>query len=187
MIFAFTEELWSHNIVNLFSLPLRISEWMIGVVLFYAIMTCITSLFCMTIMFMLYNLPIGYFLSTYLTFLPPLFLSGIWIGFVCLQIIVTLGKRATELANVVGWFLLPFSGAYYPIEVLPYWGQVISKYFPMSYVFQGMRGYLMYQQDPTIYLVKGYVLSVAYMICAVMLFVYCFNYSKQKGLARLAD
>ena len=187
MIVSFAEELWSNNIINMFSLPLRITEWICGSLLFYLIMMGVTSAFCMLAMFMLYNLSIWYVISTFLLFLPPLIFSAIWIGFICLQILVTIGRRGVELGFVFGWFLLPFSGAYYPIEILPAWGQAVSAYLPMSYVFQGMRNYVMYQQDPTDYLIKGYVLSIIYAICAVTMFVYCFNRSKQKGLARLAD
>jgi len=184
---AFNEELWSNNVVNLFSLPLRTSEWMIGVVLFSGIMMIITTIYCMLLMYVLYSLPMLYVLSTFLIFLPPLFFSGIWIGFTCLQIIVSLGKRGIELGFVIAWFFAPFSGAFYPIEVLPKWGQMISACIPMSYVFQGMRAYLMHQQDPTAYLIKGYVMSILYAASAVFLFVYFFNRSKRRGLARLAD
>ncbi len=184
---ALTEELWSNNVVNLFSLPLRTIDWMCGVVLFSAIMMILTTIICMLFMFILYDVSMWYVLSTFLIFLPPLFFSSIWVGFTCLQIVVTLGKRSAELGFVFAWFLMPFCGAYYPVEVLPRWGQMISAWLPMSYVFRGMRAYVMHQQDPTSYLIKGYVLSILYAICAILLFVYCFNRSKQKGLARLAD
>jgi len=187
MVTSFSEEIWSNSVVTLFSLPLRTIEWMVGIVLFYIIMQIITTITCMLVMLMLYEVSLSYVLSTFLTFLPPLIFSSIWIGFTSLQIIVTLGRRGAELGQVIAWFLLPFTGAYYPIEVLPHWGQVISKFLPMSYVFQGMRGYVMYQQDPTPYLIKGYLLSIPYAICALLLFVYCFNRSKRQGLARLAD
>lgn len=185
--FSLNEELLSNNIVNLFSLPLRTIEWIIGIILFSGIMILVTALFCMFSMFVLYNLPIWYIFSTFLIFFPPLFFSCIWVGFTCLQIIVMLGKRGAELGFVFGWFLLPFSGAYYPIEVLPRWGQILSSYLPMSYVFQGMRAYLMHKQDPTPLLIKGYILSILYATSAIILFVYCFKRSKQNGLARLAD
>lgn len=187
MLFGLGEELWSHNVVNLFSLPLRISEWMMGIVVFNAIIMFITTTFCMFMMFVLYHLPMGYVISTFLMFVPPLFFSCLWIGFVGLSIIILLGRRGTELGFVFGWFLAPFSGAYYPIEVLPQWAQTISSYLPMSYVFQGMRAYVMHQQNPTSYLIKGYALSIFYAISTIILFIYCFNRSKQKGLARLAD
>ena len=185
--FAFCEELWSNNIVNLFSLPLRTTEWMLGIIVFYGIMMSITTLFCMLVISLLYDLSLIHIFSVFLFFLPPLFISGIWIGFTCLQIVTILGKRGVELGFVVGWFLLPFCGAYYPVEVLPNWAQKVSAFLPMTYVFQGMRGYVMHEQDPTSYLIKGYALSILYAIFALTMFVYCFNRSKQKGLARLAD
>jgi len=187
MCLVLTEELWSNNIMNLFSLPVRTTEWMCSVILFNAIVLSLLTTVCMFVMFLLYDISVWYILSTFLIFLPPLFISSIWIGFTCLQIVVTLGKRSAELGFVFAWFLLPFSGAYYPIEVLPEWGQTISKFLPMSYVFQGMREYLMYDQNPTSYLIKGYALSILYATCAIILFMYCFNRSRRKGLARLAD
>ena len=184
---TFNEELWSNNVVNLFSLPIRTVEWMGGAILFYTIMMFITTIVCMMVMFIVYDLSFWPLVSTFLIFVPPLFFAGIWLGFTCLQIVVTLGKRGIELGYVIAWFLLPFSGAYYPVEVLPGWAQIVSSFIPMSYVFQGMRGYLMRQQDPTPYLIKGYALSILYATCAIILFIYCFNRSKRKGLARLAD
>lgn len=187
MSLALCEELWSRNVVNIFSLPLRMVEWMCGVILLYMIMITITSLVCMLVIYMLYDVAIWHFLTTFMSFAPPLLFSGIWLGFTGLSIIVTLGRRGAELANVIAWFLSPFTGAYYPVDVLPTWGQKISACLPMRYVFEGMRNYLMHQQDPTPYLIKGYALGIPYAIGAIMLFVYCFNRSKRKGLARLAD
>ncbi len=187
MAISFCEELWSQNVINLFSLPIRISEWMCGIVLFTAIMIACTFMVSMTVIYALYDVSIWQLLSTFLIFVTPLFLACIWVGFTCLQIIVTLGKRGAELGFVFAWFLMPFSGAFYPIDVLPRWGQMVSSWIPMSYVFQGMRGYLMHNQDPTPYLIKGYALGTLYATFAIILFVYCFNRSKRYGLARLAD
>src|SRR6478752_7438699 len=50
------EELWSNNIVNLFSLPLALSEWIIGSILFYAIIMSIVSIFCLAVIFALYKI-----------------------------------------------------------------------------------------------------------------------------------
>lgn len=185
--YALCEELWSHNVVNLFSLPMRLTEWMIGIILYYAFAIMMTVSFCMLLVFALYDVSVWTIISTFLIFSPPLFLCGIWLGFTCLQIVVTMGKRGIELGFIVVWFLLPFCGAYYPIDVLPQWGKAISAFVPMSYVFTGMREYLMHQQNPTSYLIKGSALSILYAAVAIALFVYCFNRSKQKGLARLAD
>ena len=187
MLITLSEELWSQNIVNLFSLPLKTIDWIVSVILFYTIMMFSVSFFCMAFISMIYDISMHQLFFTFLIFFPPLFFSAIWIGFSCLQIIIALGKRSVELGFIFAWFLLPLSGAYYPLEVLPRWAQSISSFLPMSYVFKGLRGYLMHQQDPTYYLIKGYALSIPYALCAIILFIYCFNRSKRKGLARLAD
>lgn len=187
MLLAFNEELWANNVVNLFSLPLALIEWIGGVLLFSVITILIAFIFSIIAISLLYDISLLQLIQTYLIFMPPLFFSCLWLGFSSLQLVAVLGKRATELGFVIAWFLMPFCGAYYPIEVLPAWGQTFSAFLPMSYVFQGMRGYVMYQQDPTLNLLKGYALGIGYTIIAAVLFVYCFNRSKQKGLARLAD
>lgn len=187
MLLAFSEELWSNNLVNLFSLPLTIMQWIGGMILFCAITTSIVFVFSIAAIGLLYDVSLWKLIKVYLIFMPPLAFSCFWLGFSCLQIVTILGKRGTELGFIIGWLLMPFCGAYYPIDVLPAWGKALSSFLPMSYVFQGMRGYVMYHQDPTLCLVKGYILGIVYALIALLLFVYCFNRSKQKGLARLAD
>jgi ABC-2 type transport system permease protein len=186
MVNAFIEEIWAHNVINLFSLPLQLAEWICGVALFFTIMMSAGSLFCMIMMALLYDISFWYLLVTFALFVIPLLFSALWIGFTALLPIITFGKRGIEFCYVIIWFLMPFSGALYPVEVLPSWAQTISSVLPMYYVFKGMRLYVMHQ-DPTGYLTKGLLLSAIYATCAIMLFAWCFNHSKQKGLARLTD
>lgn len=184
---AFNEELWSNNILNLFSLPLRLLEWCLGIILYFALMIVATALCGFISIYMLYDACLSTLAYNFLIFSLPLFFTAIWLGFTSLSIVVLLGKRGVELGFVVVWFLLPFSGAYYPIEVLPAWGQTLSSFFPMSYVFSGMRAFVLYQQDPTSYLIKGYYISIIYAISAIGIFMYLFNRCKQKGITRLMD
>lgn len=186
MVNAFIEEIWANNVINLFALPLKLIEWVCGVILFFAIMMSFGSLFCMAMMTMLYKISFLYLLSTFALFIMPLLISAIWIGFTALIPIIVFGKRGIEFCYVIIWFLMPFSGALYPIEVLPVWAQKVSSALPMCYVFKGMRSYVMHH-DVAIYLIKGMLLSIVYAICAIILFAWCFNHSKQKGLARLTD
>lgn len=147
----------------------------------------VTTTVCMTMIALLYDVSLWQMIHTFLLFMPPLFLCSIWLGFTALSILVTLGKRGAELGFVLIWFLLPFSGAYYPIAVLPTWGQQVASLFPMRYVFTGMRNYLSFQQDPTLDLIKGYALASIYAAVAILLFVRCFERSKNRGLARLTQ
>jgi ABC-2 type transport system permease protein len=185
MVISFAEEIWTQNVVTLFSLPLRLVEWMGGVLLFAAITTLVMSLLCIACIAALYQIEFTYLVRTFLLFLPPMFLSTIGLGFFCLQIVLLIGHRGTELGFVLAWFLAPFSGAYYPLEILPAWAQTISSFLPMSYLLQGMRHYVMKNEDPTPFLIKGYIIGALYCIVAITLFVYRFNKSKRKGLGSL--
>jgi len=184
---AFIEEIWSDNIVNLFSLPVSMAEWICGAIMLAAINMCLVTASCMSLVFLLYNVPVGSTITTFFCFAPPLFLACLWLGFTSLAILVTLGKRGIEMAFVFAWFFQPFCGAYFPVEALPAWGQKISCLLPMSPVFSGLRAYLGSQQDPTPYLIKGYLMGTIYAAAGIALFIYSFNRSKRKGLARLAE
>lgn len=120
-------------------------------------------------------------------FAPPLFLSGLAIGMFCLAIIAYCGKRAEELYYVFAWFFVPFSTAFYPRAILPYWAQMMSDCLPMSYIFTGMRASLMHDADPKPFILQGYVMAIGYLLVAIVCFAWAFNSSKKSGLARLAD
>ncbi len=187
IVFSISEDLWNNNLVNLFSLPLRLLEWICGVIAFFIIMNFITNAFCIVMASLFYDISFGYLFMTFLLFLLPLIFSTIWIGFMCLSIIALFGKRGIEMGFIIGWLLMPFSGAYYPVEILPQWAQAFSSCLPMSYVFQGMRAYMMHNQNPVKFLIQGTIMAIIYALISIIIFIYCFNYSKQKGLARLAD
>jgi ABC-2 type transport system permease protein len=187
MIGAFNEELWSNNIVNLFSLPLKITEYIIGIIFFYILMISFTTFFCILFIPILYNIALLHILSSFLIFAIPFLICGAWLGFMSLSVVVTLGKRGTELAYIISWFFLPFSGAYYPVSVLPIWAQKFSSYLPMSYLFQGVREHFLYQKDPVLNIIKGSCIGIIYLMIAIVLFIYCFNRSKKNGLSRLTE
>ncbi|HEV2916351.1 MAG TPA: ABC transporter permease [Candidatus Babeliales bacterium] len=184
---CFAEELWSRNIVNLFSLPISLIEWMLAAIIYTSIVVMLVFLFCTMVIKLFYDISVMYIFSALLLFGPPLFFSACWLGFSCLHIIAYCGKRTEEIGWVYAWFFAPFGGAYYPIEVLPTWAQTISHCLPMSYVFEGMRAYLIRAQDPWPYITKAYILSIIYALVAMCLFIIIFNKSKQKGLSRLLN
>jgi ABC-2 type transport system permease protein len=187
IVVGLCEELWSNNLVNLFSLPIRLYEWIIGIIIFTAFVTTFVACCSVSLIWLIYHLSLVKLMTAFLLFAPPLFISGIWLGFVGLQVIVTFGRRATEIGFIVGWFFMPFSGAFYPIEALPAWARAISSFLPMSYVLEGMRNYILTDANPVPYLIKGYALALLYATLSVALFVYAFNRSKIKGLRRLSD
>jgi ABC-2 type transport system permease protein len=131
--FSFLDELWSHNLVNLFSTPLLLSEW-ITAVMIVGFMKCVfTFLFGATIVWILYALNILQTGIILLLFLFLIIISGWSIGFLTTSAVVYWGQKVQTLAWVMGWFFAPFSGVFYPISILPFGAQLVSACIPMSF------------------------------------------------------
>ena len=184
---SLVEEVQSYNVINLFTMPLRLTEWMIGITLFALILSLGTALYCIGLMKLFYTVSFWDLFNKFFIFAIPLFISGIWLGFMGLQVLVNFGKRGYELMYIFAWAAAPFSSAFYPREVLPEWAKTISYCLPMSYVFEAMRSYLLRGQNPWPSILFGTAMALAYAAVAILAFVYLFNKSKQKGLARLSD
>jgi len=187
MINAFNEELWSNNIVNLFSLPLKIIHYIGALIFHYLIMVLFTNIFCISAITLFFNISFLLMLKSFILFFIPFLFCGLALGFLALSIIVLLGKRASEAAYILTWFLLPFSGAYYPIDILPSWGVAFSKYFPMSYLFATVREYFVNNVFLKSQFLYGSIMALFYLVAAIVIFIYCFDQSKKKGLARLTE
>lgn len=181
------EEIWSHNVINIFASPIKLSQWIIGVLLFVGLIFILLMSFLITIISLIYNISIISLIKNFLIFAPTLLLSAISLGFLALSIIIYFGIRFNEAAWILMWFFMPFSGVFYPVESLPTWAQKISVFLPMTYTFQGMREYVTNFANPIPYLIKSAVLSLVYGIVFLSLFFYAFKKSKDKGLSRLSD
>ena len=58
-------------------------------------------------------------------------------------------ERGAQMAYIVRALILLVAGVYYPISVLPGWMQVIARLCPATYVLDGMRQGLLYDQPLT--------------------------------------
>ena len=184
---SFDEEIQAGNLINLFTLPLHISEWIAGIVLFSSMLTLATAIYCIGLMMCFYSISFWQMLSMFIMFAPPLFICGIWLGFLGLQVLVSCGKRGREVIYIFAWAAAPFCSAFYPREVLPHWAQIISYCLPMSYIFEAMRSYLLRGTNPWPAVFLGLIMALIYAGSAIIIFIHLFNKSKQKGLARLSD
>ncbi len=187
IVTGFLEELWTANLINLFSLPLKLAEWVCGILLFDLIFNLITAIYCISLILFFYHIPLLTILKIFVTFAPALIISSVWIGFMTLHIITYMGKRAQELCWILAWGLSPLCGVFYPINIFPAWIQKISYYLPMTYVFEGLRNYLMHDISPINNLMIAYGMGITYALIAIGVFAWLFKRTKVQGLARLSD
>ena len=188
VMMAFLEDIWSQNFINIFASPLRLREYLGGMVL-TSITTSISGFFVMAAVAGLafgYNIfRIGVLL---LPFMALLFIFGMAMGIFMSAVIFRLGPSAEWLGWPIPMVLSLFAGVYYPIATLPAPLQVFAKLVPPSYVFEGMRGVItgtMSADRLLSGLASGTVLSAVYLVLAMVFFnaVYRRNL-KTGGIAR---
>ncbi len=179
------DEMWSHNLVNLFATPLKLSEWVVAVIILGFFKMVITIAFSFFLVFVLYGVNILAMGWLVLPFVVLLLMSGWFIGFLVAGLIVRFGTRIQTLAWAGVYLFAPFSAIYYPVETLPTWAQAFSHFVPMSYIFEGMRSVLL--EDSMDYRLLGLsaLLIGVYLCVSLIFFKFMFLSSRKAGLTSL--
>ncbi len=121
----FLEDIWSRNLLNFFASPLKIGEYLIGLVA-VSLASCVAGvLFLFTLAYLLFGfLPasIGTVLFAHLLLL---FFFGITLGIFSIAIVLRYGPAAEWFIWPIPAILSPFAAVYYPVSTLPEWMQWI--------------------------------------------------------------
>ncbi|MCA9369504.1 MAG: ABC transporter permease [Pseudomonadales bacterium] len=178
------DEIWNNNLINLFSTPLRVDEWVTSVLLLSVIKTAITMILLVPAIFFLYTVNVFelgwwipvFFLSTTMT--------GWWLGFISAGIVLRYGPKAQTVIWTLPGILLPFSAIYFPLSQLPAVIQPISRMIPTTYIFESMRALIQGGEVDPLYLTVSFALNIAFLSFAFWFFVKSFRYSTKLGLGR---
>lgn len=179
------EELWNNNVVNLFSTPLKISEWITSVLILGFVKLLLTLGFAIILVLVLYGVnvfEVGWYL---LPFVVLLLMSGWFIGFIVAGLIIRFGHKIQIMAWAGVYLFAPFSAIYYSVDTLPEWAQSVSKWVPMSYIFEGMRTVLAQGYMDVRLLGMSFVLMIVYLVLSLGFFNFMFQSSRKAGLSSL--
>lgn len=178
------DEIWNNNLVNLFSTPFTVKEWITGVLSLSVLKTGLTIGMLIPIMMLLYSVNVLNFGWWLAIFFGLTAMTGWWIGFLSAGIVLRWGPKVQTVVWTLPGALLPFSAVYFPLEQLPIWIKPISLFVPTTYVFESMRSLLLEGfVEPTM-LVKSLILNIIFLAIALMYFVKSFEKSKELGLGR---
>ena len=179
------QEFWNRNMVNLFSTPLKRSEWVSALFIIGIAKICISMLFGSLFVYLLYTLNVFSVGWAFVPYAVSLTLSGWFMGFLSGGIIVYYGQRVQMLAWMIPYVFAPFSAVYYPLSALPHWAQVIAQALPTTHIFEGMRQVLNEQQFSLKTLLLSYLLNFIYLGLSMVFFNFMFEKSRNKGLSRV--
>lgn len=179
---SFFEDVWSRNFLNVFASPLRISEYLSGLVL----TSLLTSLVGLAVMLILAMGAFGLSFAVYglmlLPFLFVLMIFGIALGITGTALVLRLGPAAEWFVWPIPALLSPFAGVFYPLSTLPKWMQGISAILPPAYVFEAMRSILAGGRASGISLLVAALLAFAELAVACWFFNHVFRYGVRTGL-----
>jgi ABC-2 type transport system permease protein len=184
ILMAFLEDIWTQNFINFFASPLKIREYLGGLVL-TSIVTGLAGFFAIVVIAGVvfgYNIfKIGFLI---LPFMVVLLIFGIAMGIFVSAIIFRLGPSAEWLGWPIPMVLSLFAGVYFPISTLPTWLKIFAKLIPASYVFESMRSILttgMYPSNLVSSLMIATLLSIAYLLMTSRFFIAIYRKNLESG------
>lgn len=179
------QEFWHRNLVNLFSTPLKISEWIAGMLLLCLCKLFITIAFGALVVYFLFSLNVFTVGWAFLPFAASLLIFGWALSFLASSMIIYWGHRVEMFAWMIAFVFAPFSAVFYPMHILPEWAQSIALCLPTTYIFEGMRSILATGSFPSHYFWISIGLNIIYLTASLAIFNKMFEKTREKGLARL--
>lgn len=184
MMTSFLEDIWSQNFINYFSSPLKIGEYLSGL-----LMTSITTgLIGFVIMIALAGLVFGYNIFKIglmiLPFMVILLIFGTAMGTFVSGVIFRLGPSAEWLGWPIPLVLSIFSGVFYPIAILPLALRIFAKIIPASYVFESLRHIISggtFSASLAVNLLIGVLLAIVYLVLAYLFFIKIYRRNLRTG------
>lgn len=182
IVTTFFEDVWSRNFLNLFASPLRVPEYLTGLVL----SGIITSLFGLVLMVALAVALFDFVPFTYglmmVPFLLVLVMSGIALGIFGVALVLRFGPSSEWLVWPIPAIISPFVGVFYPIATLPDWMQQVALVLPPTYVFEGLRGILAGETPNLTGLSFGIGLAILYIGMAGLFFAATYARAIRTGI-----
>lgn len=179
---AFFEDVWSRSLLNVFATPIKIPEYLAGLVV-TSIGTSTIGLGVMQALAVaVFGLSFFRFGMALIPFLMVLFLFGIALGIFSSAIVLRFGPAAEWLIWPVPAVLSPFAAVFYPLSTLPAWMRGISRLLPPSYVFEGVRSIVGGHGVQAGGLAIGIGMAAVYILLAGAFFTHIFREAVRTGL-----
>ncbi|HNV87261.1 MAG TPA: ABC transporter permease, partial [Candidatus Omnitrophota bacterium] len=173
---SLTEEIGSQNLLNLLISPIRGWEWACAIFLYGLTKTAVIVSLLTGLSLALYNFDLVGQMGYFLPFLAlNLVLFGWALGIFTCSMVIRWGRSADALIWGIPFLIQPLSAIYYPVSVLPGTLQFVSKLFPSTYVFEGMREILKTGTMPFQYIWLSLALNGIYFILGILFFQWMYR------------
>jgi ABC-2 type transport system permease protein len=180
------DDIWARNFLNLFASPLRLSEFVLGLLVVTFLKVLLTFAIVAALALLCYAFDVFTLGPYLLPFVGVLFLFGWAVGLTTAALILRFGSRVQIFAWGAAFVIQPVSAVFYPVAVLPGPLQVVARANPATYVFEGMRSVLLEGSFPVDQWLLALAMAAACLAISIWLFATLFDQARARGmLARL--
>jgi ABC-2 type transport system permease protein len=180
------EEIFVRNIINIFVAPISVFEIMLATCLMGVIKAIITAVVLGVLAHVLFAFNLLEVGPALVPFLVSLLLFGWAVGMCTMALILRFGQAAEALIWGIPFLLQPISAVFYPLDVLPGWLQVVARFFPSSYVFEGMRAALATGRVAWSAVAACFAMNLLWLAIGATFFGWMFHVVRDRGyLSRL--
>ncbi len=182
MAVGFLSDVWSRNLVGLFSTPLGVSEYVTGLFLINLLKALAGAAVAALVAWLFYSFDVMPFLPAVLPFVMILVLFAISIGIAITGLICRYTTSMQTLAWSITGLLMPLSCIFYPLTALPRPLRPIALALPTTHAFEGMRQVMAGSGISATHLLAGLALDAVYAVVAIALFARLFRAARSRGL-----
>lgn len=179
---AFLEDVWSRNFLNFFASPLKISEYLAGLVMSSVATSAVGLAVMLVLAFAVFGLSFAAYGLLIAPFMLVLFLFGVALGIVGTAVVLRFGPASEWFVWPLPALVSPFAGVFYPLSTLPVWMRGAARLLPPSYVFEGMRSVVSGGTASWTSLGWGALLACVYVLLACWLFARVHRHAVRTGL-----
>ena len=183
---AFTEDIWSRNILNVFVTPVRTSELLLATCVLGVIKSMAPAVLLVGLAYGLYSFDVRDMGLHLVPFFFSLLLFGWSVGMFTAALSLRFGHAAEALVWGVPFLIQPISATFYPVDVLPAWLRPVALLLPSTHVFEGMRQALRGEAVAAGSLAAALGLALVYLGAGALFFAWMLERVREKGyLGRL--
>ncbi len=178
---TFIEEMWSRNLGNLLTSPLRPFELVAALSVWSVIRLGVSMVPVVAAAYLIFGFNLLDLGLALVAFFAVLVLTSWSLGLLSAGVILRYGLGAEEFAWSLAFVLLPLSCVYYPVAVLPHWLQPIALALPPTHVFEGMRSILLHGTFDATELWLALALDAVYLLAGYLAFSWFLQRARVNG------
>lgn len=178
------DEIWNQNLVNLFSTPLTLREWIVSVLGQSIVKMLLAATAVSGVIVLMYAANIFVLGWWVLPLFVNTVLTGWCIGFLSASIVIRYGAKMQTVVWTLPAIFYPLSAVYFPVEQLPVFWQWVTRLVPTTYVFEGMRSLIFHDTISVPSLLLSFGMNLVYLVLSIWWFVNRFRKSKTMNLGR---